>query len=58
MPNSIKNIYDIYKLLADYFSKIKEKKKKRKKFKEKKTGVLIGIFQKENMHFNFSCKLK
>ena len=57
MPNSIKNIYDIYKLLADYFSK-NQKKKKRKKFKEKKTGVLIGIFQKENMHFNFSCKLK
>ena len=56
MPNSIKNIYDIYKLLADYFSK--NQKKKRKKFKEKKTGVLIGIFQKENMHFNFSCKLK
>ena len=27
LPNSIKNIYDIYKLLADYFSKIKEKKK-------------------------------
>ena len=58
MPNSLKNIYDIYKLLADYFSKINKKKQKRKKFKEKKTGVLIGIFQKENMYFNFSCKLK
>ena len=58
MPNSLKNIYDIYELLADYFSKIRKIKKKRKKFKEKKTGVLIGIFQKENMHFNFSCKLK
>ena len=58
MPNSIKNIYDIYKLLVDYFSKRKKKKKKRKKFKEKKTGVLIGLFQKENRRFNFSCKLK
>ena len=60
MPNSIKNIYDIYKLLAGYFSKKKQKKQKktRKKFQEKETGVLIGVFQKENMCFNFSCKLK
>ena len=57
MPNFIKNIYDIYKLLAGYFSKI-TKKKKRKKFKEKKTDVLISVFQKENRRFNFRCKLK
>ena len=27
MPNFIKNIYDIYKLLAGYFKKKKKKKK-------------------------------
>ena len=35
-----------------------QKKKKRKKFKEKKTDVLISVFQKENRRFNFRCKLK
>ena len=38
MPNSIKNIYDIYKLLAGYFSKKQNKKKQKteRSFKKRK----------------------
>ena len=43
MPNSIKNIYDIYKLLAGYFSK-KKKKKTKKNPKE--------VSRKGNRRFN------
>ena len=36
MPNFIKNIYDIYKLLAGYFSKITKKKKNERSLKKRK----------------------
>ena len=36
MPNSLKNIYDIYKLLVDYFSKINKKNKNERSLKKRK----------------------